>query len=136
LYLQCAARGNPNPNPLVILVVNIKVPTALQAVTNLFISVHVLREEVLHLLFIVFQLIRASLNKVLQNATHIRQRISHTEDYKLEKKCIQKVRANHVIVSSLRISSSSSSLSDFLRIQNANIVHQFLQNKIVRKNKK
>jgi hypothetical protein len=74
--------------------------------------VHV--EEVLHLLFIVFQLIRASLNKILQKATHIRQRISHTEYSKLEKKCIQKVRANHVTVSSLRISTSSSSLSDFL----------------------
>jgi hypothetical protein len=85
-----------------------------KAVINLFISVHVFREEVLHLFFIVFQLIRTSLNKILQKATHITQRISHTEDCKLEKKYIQKLRANHVTVSSLYISASSSSLSDFL----------------------
>jgi hypothetical protein len=81
---------HPNPNPLVILVANMKLPAALQAVRDLFISMHVLTEEVLQLLFIVFQFIRAYLNKILQKATQIRQRISQTEGCKLEKNVYKK----------------------------------------------
>lgn len=40
----------PDPNPLVILVANIKVPAAFQAVAELFVGMHVLCEEVLQLL--------------------------------------------------------------------------------------
>jgi hypothetical protein len=67
-----------------------KLPAALQAVRDLFISMHVLTEEVLQLLFIVFQFIRAYLNKILQKATQIRQRISQTEGCKLEKNVYKK----------------------------------------------
>jgi replication fork clamp-binding protein CrfC len=68
----------PNPNPFVILVTDVKVPAALQAVADLFVSVHVLSEEVLQLLLIVLQFVRAYLNKVLQEATDIPVRTSYT----------------------------------------------------------
>ena len=69
----------PNPNP--ILVTDIKVPTAFQAVADLLVSVHVLSEEVLQLLLIVLQFVRTYLNKVLQEATHIVS-ISYTKNRK------------------------------------------------------
>jgi hypothetical protein len=53
---------DPNHNPLVVLV---------QAVVDLFVSVHVLSEEVLHLILIVLQFVRTYLNKILQKATII-----------------------------------------------------------------
>ena len=72
----------PNPNPLVIPVTDIKVPTTFQAVADLFVSVHVLSEEVLQLLLIVFQFVRTYLNKVLQEATHILVSISYNRKQK------------------------------------------------------
>ena len=55
-----------NSKPLVIFVADVKVPAALQAIADLFVSVHVLTEEVLHLLLIVFQFVGTYLNKILQ----------------------------------------------------------------------
>ena len=72
----------PNPNPLVIPVTDIKVPTTFQAVADLFVSVHVLSEEVLQLLLIVLQFVRTYLNKVLQEATHILVSISYNRKQK------------------------------------------------------
>lgn len=63
----------PNPNPFVILVTDIKVTATLQAVPDLFISMNVLTIEALQLLLIIFQFIRAYLNKILRksNTAHI-----------------------------------------------------------------
>lgn len=63
----------PNPNPFVILVTDIKVTATLQAVPDLFISMNVLTIEVLQLLLVIFQFLRAYLNKILRksNTTHI-----------------------------------------------------------------
>jgi hypothetical protein len=97
----------PNPNPLVILVAYIKVPTTLQAVTDLFIGMHVLSEEVLQLFLIVFQLARAYVKKILQQRymSQYQIRMSYTScaNVKRSEKGLRVNRrsANHVAVSSV-----------------------------------
>lgn len=58
---------DPNTNPTIIFVPNIKVPTPFQTVTYLFVCVNVLCVEVPQLLLIILHFLRAQIQQILQN---------------------------------------------------------------------
>ncbi|KAF5760137.1 hypothetical protein HanXRQr2_Chr16g0749771 [Helianthus annuus] len=58
---------DPNANPTIIVVPDIKIPTPFQTITYLFVCMNVLCIEVLQLLLIILHFLRAQIQQILQN---------------------------------------------------------------------